>query len=349
MKCPPIRSFQLFFLFALLTGFCIGCASSELSSELSGKIMTVNGPVEPEQVGSVLPHEHIMVDFIGADEVSSSRYEASSVIDLVLPYLEEVKGLGINTLIECTPAYLARDPELLKRLSDSTGIHLVTNTGYYGDEEGQFLPGHVYNESYLELASRWLEEWERGIDGTGIRPGFMKLRVDTSPISETGQKLLKAAAETHLKSGLTIGVHTPDGQTALEQLDILTQEGIDPSAFIWIHAQNEQDTSLHAEAAKRGAWVEFDGISASSAGQHLHYLKYMKEQELLDRVLISQDAGWYRVGEPGGAPDDFRSYNYIMTDFIPALQNEGFSDEEIEMLLRENPQKAFTIHIRSID
>ncbi|MDR8392520.1 hypothetical protein NC796_15300 [Aliifodinibius sp. S!AR15-10] len=311
--------------------------------------MTVKGPVTPSALGTTLPHEHIMVDFIGADSVSKDRYDLDSVATMVKPFLQDFWKSGGQTLIECTPNYLGRDPALLKRLSEETGLNLLTNTGYYGDEKGQFLPNHVYEESAGQLAARWITEWKEGIGDTGVKPGFIKMRVDESPISETGQKLLHAAAQTHKASGLTIGVHTPDGATALEQLEILQDHGIDPSAFIWIHAQNEDDSKIHQEAAREGAWVEFDGIGPGSADYHFKLINSMRQDGLLDRVLISHDAGWYRVGQPGGSPGDFDPYTYIFEQFIPRLKRAGFTEEEIDMLVRENPQKAFTISVRTIE
>lgn len=315
--------------------------------EHRGLIMTVNGPVEPDELGTTLPHEHILVDFIGADKVSKDRYHIDSVVAMVRPFLQDLKHAGGNTLIECTPKYLGRDPALLKRLADATGLHLLTNTGYYGDENGDFLPSHVYDETADRLAERWIREWNEGIGDTGVRPGFIKMRVDRSPISDTGKKLLRAAASTHRQSGLTIGVHTPNGATALEQLDILEEEGIAPSAFVWIHAQNESDSTFHRRAAQRGAWVEFDGIGPSSAAYHMRLIKNMKEWGLLRLVLISHDAGWYRVGERGGGPVAFDPYTYLFTHFLPLLRKEGFSEEEIQMLLQKNPQQAFTISLRT--
>ncbi|MFH5833595.1 phosphotriesterase [Halalkalibaculum sp. DA384] len=345
MNCIRNMLLSLFFPVIIL----VFAGAEPVKAQFNGKIMTVKGPVEPAEMGLTLPHEHVLVDFIGADQVSRERYDRDSVAALVVPYLRDLKQAGGETLIECTPSYLGRDPVLLRRLSDQSGIKMLTNTGYYGNEKGNFLPSHVYEETARQLADRWTDEWKNGIDGTGIRPGFIKLRVDKSPISETGQKLLEAAAETHKKSGLTIGVHTPDGATALEQLEILSESGIDPAAFIWIHAQNESDSEIHQQVARMGAWVEFDGIGPSSADYHFQLINSMKEADLLHRVLISHDAGWYRVGEPGGDPNSFDPYTYIINHFIPRLKREGFTPREIDMLTRENPQQAFTISVRTSD
>jgi phosphotriesterase-related protein len=304
----------------------------------AGRIETVTGPVAADRLGVTLMHEHILVDFIGAAQVSPSRYDANAVFDAVLPHLKQARKLGCETLVECTPAYLGRDPRLLKRLSEASDLLILSNTGYYGAANDKHLPAHAFDETAEQLARRWIREWEGGIDGTGIKPAFMKIGVDESPLSAVDSKLVRAAAVTHRETGLSIASHTGSGAAALEELDILEGAGTPLSAFIWVHAQAERDDSFHTRAARRGAWVEFDGINATSVARHVGLVRRMKEQGLLGRVLLSHDAGWYRVGEPGGG--QFRPFDTLFTTFIPALKAEGFVDAEVQQLLVRNPRLA---------
>ena len=227
-------------------------------------VVTVTGPLPPEELGRTLPHEHVMVDFIGADRVSRNRYRRDRVAEVVRPHLEAARQAGCETLVECTPAYLGRDATLLKRLSEATGVRILTNTGYYGARRGKFLPRHAATETADQLAARWLEEWRGGIGGTGIRPGFIKIGVDNGPLTEVNRKLVRAAARTHLDSGLTIACHTGDGAAALEEMALLNQEGVDPSAWIWVHAQTERDTKIHRKVAEHGGWVEWHSTASVS-------------------------------------------------------------------------------------
>ena len=306
--------------------------------------MTVTGLIPPGQLGLTLPHEHVLVDFVGADQVSPDRYDKDEVFEKVLPYLLRVKELGCRSLMECTPAYLGRDPALLKRLSEASGLQLLTNTGYYGAGEGKYLPPHAYTETAAQLAARWAREWQEGIDGTGIRPGFIKISVNKSPLGEVDQKLVYAAALTHLQSGLTIASHTGSGAAALEQLAILQQEGVAANAFIWVHAQSEKDNDFHFRAARQGAWLSFDGLSPASLSGHLVHLQALKKEGLLGQALISHDAGWYHVGEPGGG--NYRSYETLFQEFVPALMTAGFTETEIRQMTLDTPQKAFMIRVR---
>lgn len=309
------------------------------------QVMTVTGPVDPGALGLTLAHEHLLVDFVGADQVSRDRYDAEEVFDTVLPHLERFKSLGGDTLVECTPAWLGRDAELMVRLSESSGVKILTNTGYYGAADDRFVPDHAYAETAGQLAERWTAEWDKGIDGTSIRPGFIKIGLDPGPLSPIDRKLVEAAGHTHLNTGLTIAAHSGDAHAAREALKSLEDLGVSGEALIWVHAQLEQDPAEHARAAAAGMWVEFDGLGPNSVDAHVRFVKAMKERGHLDRVLVSHDAGWYNVGEPGGG--EFRMFDTLFEAFLPALKDEGFSDNEVARLLRGNPAAAFTAQRRA--
>jgi phosphotriesterase-related protein len=303
-------------------------------------VPTVTGPLGSHRLGLTLMHEHLLVDFIGADQVSSSRYDANRAFSVILPHLAKARAAGCETLVECTPAYLGRDVRLLMRLSGATGVNILTNTGYYGAAKDKHLPRHAFTESADQLAARWEREFERGIDGTDIKPAFMKIGVDEAPLSEVDAKLVQAAARTARATGLPIASHTTTGAAALAELDVLDRAGVPANAFIWVHAHNERDTSFHTRAAKAGAWVEFDGLSDTSVERHVVLVRHMKAEGLLGRVLVSHDAGWFHVGEPDGG--QFRPFDTLFTKFLPALTSAGLTKEDVRQLLIENPRRALT-------
>jgi predicted metal-dependent phosphotriesterase family hydrolase len=309
------------------------------------RVMTVTGEVATDQLGMMLPHEHVLVDFIGADKVRPDRYDADEAFKVMLPYVNQVKETGCRAIADCTPAYLGRDPKLLKRLSKATGVKLLTNCGYYGARQGKFLPRHAHRESADELAKRWTAEWKNGIEDTGIRPGFIKIGVDAGELTAVNSKLVEAGARCHLVTGLTIAGHTGDGKAALQQIEILKKAGVSPSAWIWVHAQNERNSEIHLQVARAGAWVEFDGVGPASIDRHVELVQMMRGAGLLNRVLLSHDAGWYSVGEPRGGK--VRGFDVLFTKFLPALRKLGFSDDHIKQLTVINPSKSFSIGVRS--
>lgn len=281
------------------------------------------------EMPSVLVHEHVMVDFIGADLIRPGRYDREEVFRAAVPKLKAVKELGCARLQECTPNFLGRDPDLMARLADACEMEIWTNTGLYAAANHKYLPDFAKRETAAQLAGRWIaesrEKW---------KPRFIKIGVNKGPLHEWDRKVVRAAAIASRETGLTIASHTGDGTAAMEELEIVSNERVSPAKFVWVHAQNERDHSFHERVAQAGAWVEFDGIGEKSADWHLKCVRFMAEKGLLGRTLISQDSGWYRVGEPGGG--EYRGYAYIYTDFLPKLE-----PKQIPVLMWANPRAAF--------
>ncbi len=310
----------------------------------AGITHTVKGPIDTSEMGFTLAHEHVLADFGGAATWSKDRYDANEVFSVALPRLKELKATGCSTFIDCSPNYLGRDVLLLKRLSEASGLNIITNTGYYGAFQERFIPKHAFTETAEQLAARWIDEFRNGIEGTDIKPGFIKTSTDTAPLTVTQQKLIRAAALTHLETGLTMLIHTGNGAAAKEQLSILNAMGVDNSARVWTHAQNEKDEQQFIEAAKANCWVSFDGVNPETIQANLRYLELMKKAKLLDRVLVSHDSGWYNVGEPGGGK--YNGYTCIATQLLPKMKEKGFTQAEIDLLFKTNPAKAFELKVR---
>jgi phosphotriesterase-related protein len=334
---------RLLIVVTLAAGFLMGC---QQKSEKT--IMTVLGPVPASEMGLCLSHEHLLVDFIGADSIGYHRWDKQEVAQKVLPYLKEIQEHEVSTFVECTPAFLGRDPWLLKDLSRQTGMHLLTNTGYYGAHNNRFVPEHFFRLSAEEVSELWVDEFENGIEGSGVRPGFIKMAVDASDtLSEAHYKIITAAALAQKQTGMVIASHTGPDAPAFAQIAVLQSHDIDPSCFIWVHAQGGS-LEGNIKAARLGAWVSLDNVNLKrSPGSeydvqwYAERIEALKEAGCLHRILISHDAGWFKPEEPGGG--DFRGYTAIFSDLIPALNSRGFSKKEINRLLVENPQKAFSL------
>lgn len=309
------------------------------SNTIDETINTVTGPISIDSMGLTLIHEHMLVDFIGADSISADRWNRDSVEKKVLPYLLEVKKHGVRTILDCTPSYLAKDPLLLKSLSEKSGIQILTNTGFYGAVGGKYLPDFVQTETDEQLAERWIDEFENGIEDTGIKPGFIKISVNEADIlSEIDQKLVRAAAITHLKTGLTIASHTGTWKTAAQEVKILQEMGVEPSEFVWVHAQAEEDFDNYRKAAEMSVWISLDGIGWA-IDPYVERLLFAKEKGILGNILISHDAGWYDPAKVGGG--DFQPFTNIFEKLIPILNEKGFTEKDWNQLLRFNPNNAF--------
>lgn len=302
------------------------------------RINTVTGPIPSEELGFTLPHEHLMVDFIGAEGASPERYYRTEVVDAMLPRLEEIKALGVDSFVDCTPPYLGRDGGILKELSIRSGVKIVTCTGIYNK---QYIPAWAEDADTDGIAAFMIREAEEGWDGTGVLPGFIKTAVMPDGLTATERKIIRAAARASLKTGLTIGTHTGKAAPAREVLEILKSEGLPASQWIFIHAQNTEDKDELLRIAESGCYIELDGLAWGGDENHLDKLIALRNEGFLDQVLMSQDAGWYHVGEPQGGR--IIGFTRLLTEFKDYAREQGISEEDWNRIFRANPGRAFSI------
>jgi phosphotriesterase-related protein len=233
---------------------------------------------------------------------------------------------------------MGRDAELLVRFSKALGIHILTNTGLYKEPH---LPKFAFEYSADQLAELWIKEILEGVEDTHIKAGFIKIAVNPGIIAPIQQKIVRAAARCSLATGAVIACHTANGAAAMHLLKILDEEGLENDRLIVVHADAEENIKYHLEIARRGAWVEYDGLSQNTSEKILKLLRFMVDQGFEEQILLSQDAGWYNVGQPRGG--NIRGYEYLIEEFVPLMRKNGFDQDLIGKILVENPAEAFQI------
>jgi phosphotriesterase-related protein len=289
----------------------------------------------------MLAHEHVMSTF-GAEPAARAHYDDAAVLAAVSPPLQALRELGVGTIIDATAAYFGRDPRLLRTISEKTGVHLVTNTGYYGAANGRYLPADIATLSPPDVAARWIAEWRDGIGDTGIRPGYLKLGVNPGPLRDVDRLLLAAAARTHLATGLTIAVHTgANPESAAEQMDLLSAEGVSPEAWVWIHAHQVLPATPLIEAARKGAWISLDGWNPATASRDIETLRQLKEAGQLHRVLLSHDGNLHPAN--GARP---RPIDWLLREGQARLKAAGFTDDDWRQMTTVNAAAAYAVRIR---
>ena len=317
--------------------------------DTTGKIMTVLGPIDPQNLGICLPHEHIVSRF-GEEPEEYPKYDYENATAQIVPYLKYMKEIGCNSIMCCTTKYFGRDVKLLQKVSKASGINIIGNTGFYGAANDRYVPKSAFESKADKIAQIWIDEFNNGIDNTGIKPGFIKVGIDNGPISEIDAKLVRAGAICHRETGIMLQVHTGDNLPAVkQQLNIIKEEGVAPNAWIWIHAQNVKNEKDLLYAAEQGAWISLDALRTANyyeqrtkikitVERHLELLKMLKEHGYLNQVLLSHDGSIYPQ-----AGKSKRTFEVLFTTFIPMMKGAGFSDEEIDQLVKINPRNAFTI------
>jgi len=330
-----------------------GQLKNSSSSKVAGNyFMSVLGSQPSSSMGFTITHEHLFADLRPYSEQLKNplSLNLNEVVATVLPHLTEIQKLGCKTFIDCTAVGVGRNPPLLKALAKASGMQIVTTTGAYLSNDSQFKPDYFDAMTAEALAEKWLGEWHEGIDGTGIKPGMIKIGVSGGSLTNDENKLVKAAILTHKKSGMVIGCHVGpwrevkpgvNGKSAMEQIKLLKDAGVSTKRWIWIHAQNEVDFQFHQQALAQGAWISYDGYRPEQTQHYLELITRIKAEGYLQSLLVSQDSGWYTATEPNGGK--FNSFAPLMTDLLPALKDRGFTSDELTQIFTRNPAEAFQI------
>ena len=302
-------------------------------------IQTVTGPVQDQDFGRVAAHEHILVD--SHDPAEPPRaYDRSEVVAVIRPYLEKLREAGCQGFVDCTPIWLGRDPLILQELSLLTGMKIITNTGWY---QAPMLPPEADQLTEREIADLWIAEAEKGIGSTGIKPGFIKIALNSGQLGDISRKILHSAILSAKATGLAIVSHTVGSAAMLEAQVVLKEQAFDRSQFIWAHADAADGREIQIQMATDGVWISLDGIG-SRHDQHVAMLKDLIEAGLADRVLISQDSGWYHIGEPNGGM--VRPYHTLFTEFIPYAVQSGINEKILDQIVTINVAKALRVRQR---
>lgn len=345
--CDSVMSRRRFLEQSAVVAAGIACSVASSRATAAGAeavVQTVLGAVPAAKLGPALAHEHVMCDFIGAEQTGRHRWEVDAVVKRMQPVVAQLKERGVTGFFDCTPAYIGRDPRVLKKLAEVTGLHIITNTGYYGGAGDKFVPKHAYVETPDQLVDRWVREWDRGIEDSGVKPGFIKIGVDEAngdppKLSDIDEKIVRASARASRRTGLSVTCHTGGGPAGLAATKLFIEEGGIPARFIVAHSDGH-GIHINQQVAELGAWVSFDAISRQPLEQHLKLVTVIIEKHA-DRLLLSHDNGWYWVGQENGG--EVRDFNFISDTFVPALLKNGLNMASIGKLTVDNPAKAFAL------
>ncbi len=300
-------------------------------------LVTTRGSIAREDLGMILPHEHVFVDLRTWNQPGYGEGDPDEVIRLMAPEIEAAAALGVTAIVEPGPIGVGRRVDILKAVSNATGMPLAVPTGVYREP---WLPPWVRDASQNDLRDWMIRELTDGVEETGVRAGWIKLGASDDGLTVAETKVLRAAARASVATGATIGSHTLRGEVARFQLDTIEAMGGSPDRFVWIHAHVEPDLALHHELARRGAWIEYDGIGdPADDPRFLDLVLTALEVGLGHRVLLSHDRGWYDPAQPGGGTP--KPFTPLMERFLPLLSDAGVDDATIRQLTHDNPFEAF--------
>jgi phosphotriesterase-related protein len=302
------------------------------------RLITTLGPKSVDELGPILPHEHVFVDLRLWDQPGYAEADPADVVALMAPEIERARDAGVTAIVECSTVGVGRRADIDRAVSEATGFPIVVPTGVYREP---WVPDWVHKASEDALHDWMLGELEGEIEKTGVQAGWIKLSAGDDGLTATETKVLRAAARAAKATGAVIGSHTIKGRVVRDQLAILDAVGLGLDRFIWIHTQSEPDLDIDLEVARRGAWIEYDAIGSDDFDDafFVDRVRRVLDAGLGDSLLLSQDRGMYDPAQPGGGTP--RPYTYLAEQFLPRLRATGVEDTTIRKLTETNPFAAF--------
>ena len=311
---------------------------------LPNEAVTVLGPVAPEELGITQMHEHLIVDMYGPLRNPLYRDYVLDDVDLAVDELSAFKEAGGRTVVDVTAMGLGRDPAALKQIAERTGLHVVAATGYYTEA---YHSSDVHQKSIDELADIMFRDIQVGMENTGVRAGIIGEIGTIGPaISQGEEKVFRAAARAQLATGAAITTHTRLGELAPEQLDILEDEGVDLHRVIIGHQENKcHDPAYHEAIARRGAYVQFDCVGEEHYSptlqvelpgnpERIKAIVNLVERGYASQILLSSDI----CQKPMLCQYGGWGYGYLLTEFVPMMEEAGIGRDTIHTILVDNPK-----------
>lgn len=318
----------------------------------AGIAQTVLGPRDSAKLGTTLPHEHIADGpyFLNKwPNGGRAEFTATAIEKLKL-----VRAAGIDTIVDLTTYDVGRDIRFLEEVSRKSGLHMIACTGqrfFPPQYPGVTMP----SRTIAGLAEFFIKEIEQGIDGTGIKPGVIKIGIISNrptTLEETG---LRAAVRASKATGLPVRIHTDAAKRAGESdAVILEDEGMNPSRVSFDHSDGNGDMDYFLGLVRRGYCLGMDHVHRGSAPnaepsfeKRARNIKQLIDAGFAGKLFLSQDA------EFGGSllPEDAKDFRskldpadgmlFTTRTLIPYLRQIGVSGHDIHTMTVENPRSFF--------
>ncbi len=321
-------------------------------------VQTVTGAIPVSALGRTLMHEHLFIAFGGAEFDPTATMDRAAVIAEAVRRLVELRERhGVASFVYPCPIELGRDPQMMKEISERSGMQIICTTGFYFEDLG--LPPYWRARSVEEIAELYIREITLGIGATGIRAGAIKVATGAPVITEQEKKFLAAACIAQKATGVPMITHTQDGVGAPEQQRLFADGGVAAHRCLIGHCCGNADPAYHRRVVDGGSYIGFDRIGI---------LRLMPDETRADnlarlvkdgfrkQIMMSQDRHCFWLGKMQrqlSAEDQAYiaaqraqgkwppPYTYMFTDFMPMLHARGVTEADIAVILEENPRRLF--------
>lgn len=311
-------------------------------------VESVTGPLELEELGVTLIHEHLCF----RDEATAIQwphlYDEDALHTAAVDAATGALGVGVRTIVEPTAMYGGRDIRLLERVARETGLQVIACTGIYTYD---FLPHYWLSRDADAMADAFVHDIENGIQRTPIKAAFLKCAADGPGVTENVEKVHRACARASLRTGAPIMAHShPASGTGLRQMEIFVEEGVDPAKVQIAHTGDTDDLDYIERVLSTGAWIGMDryGIEMYLPTERRNAtVLALLERGYADRMFLSADScasiDWFpeeieqQLLEQGAVKD--WNTTLIHDQVIPTLRAGGMTDAQLTTMLEDNPRR----------
>lgn len=319
-------------------------------------INTVLGAITSDRLGKTLIHEHFVFGYPGFEKYSDGEFPWADALSYGLAMAERMQTRGVQTVVDPTPIECGRNPQLLKKISESTGLQIICATGYYYEtkhspEIYKLNQGSTKTED--AICELFREELSQGIGQTGIKAGIIKLASSKGVITDYETMFFRAAARVQQETGAIILTHTEGGTMGAEQAELLQANGADPHRVVIGHMCANTNVRDHIRLLKAGFFTAFDRFGldgvygGSTDAERMAVLIGLTGIGLADQILLSQDTVNYWLGrtriKPGTPHKERPNWypTYLFDEISAILKTAGMNEAQIERFFVENPQRLF--------
>jgi phosphotriesterase-related protein len=317
------------------------------------QVETVKGPVDCEQLGTTLMHEHV---FVLNEEIRRNfpgDWDEQERIDDAAAKLTALARRGCTTIADPTVLGLGRDIARVQQVAARTDLNIIAATGLYtyNDVPLYFRYRGLGQHGTADdpMTQMFISDITAGITGTEVKAAFLKCAIEAEGLTPGVERVLRCVAHAHLATGAPITVHThPGSRSGLAALGVLRELGADLSKVVMGHSGDTTDTDYLAELADAGCLLGMDRFGLNleiSFEQRADTVAAMCARGYAGSMVLSHDAScyidWFGMETiPLFAPK--WHFEHLFDDVFPALAERGVTQQQLDTMLIDNPRRYFS-------
>jgi phosphotriesterase-related protein len=318
-------------------------------------VPTTAGDTDVDDLGVVLMHEHV---FIRTEPLQQGwpgfgGWDSEAEISAARERLSQLGQAGVGAILDMTVPGLGRDPALVARAAEGTGVKVLFATGYYTYDSLPFPfqyrgRGKVIDDGDRMLESLFERDVTTGIGDTGIRAAVLKVVTDEPGMTEDVERLANAVASVHARTGTPICTHAhAPARRGLDQQRLFAARGVDLGRVMIGHSNESTDLGYLEQIIDNGSYLGWDrcGLAVTvSLDAQLDTLAALCERGYANRITLSHDKAsftdWFTNAEQDFVLPDWQ-FTYLHSGLLPGLRERGVTDGQIDQMLIRNPRAFF--------